>query len=214
VLCGNATFAEGKIGQAFSLDGVNSYVKIPQAPELNFADQITIVFWMKAAADNPMNTFQGLVTSDSYDVEISNGYGGRMGVNFAVSATGNPPRPASGLSSIGNYSHISQVNGGGAPVTPGQWHHIAATYDSTKLQLYVDGRPWGNPMRETGTIVPMLPKSFVAIGSEDGRTTGPECIGNRYFKGLIDEVAIFNRALTAAEIQALCKDQNNGEPLP
>ena len=63
-------------------------------------------------------------------------------------------------------------------------------------------------------ISPMLPNSFVAIGSEDGRTTGPECIGNRYFKGLIDEVSIFNRALSAEEIQALCKEQNNGEPMP
>jgi hypothetical protein len=60
----------------------------------------------------------------------------------------------------------------------------------------------------------MLPGSFLAIGSEDGRTTAPECIGNRYFKGLIDEVAIFNRALSAAEIQALCAAQNNGEPMP
>jgi hypothetical protein len=66
----------------------------------------------------------------------------------------------------------------------------------------------------TGTITPMLPNSFVAIGSEDGRTTGPECIGSRYFKGLIDEVAIFNRALSAAEIQALCTEQNNGEAMP
>jgi len=211
-LCGNATFADGKIGQAFSFDGVNSYVKIPQSPNLNFTDQITIAFWMKATADNPMTTVQGLVTSDFYVVEISSGYGGTMGVNFALSTTGNPPIPSSGIASIANYNHISQANGGGAPVTSGQWHHIAATYDSTKLQLYVDGRPWGNPMRETGTIRPMLAGSFVAIGSEDGRTTAPECVGNRYFKGLIDEVAIFNRALSAEEIQALCTEQNNGEP--
>jgi hypothetical protein len=82
------------------------------------------------------------------------------------------------------------------------------------MQLYVDGHPWGKPMHETGTIVPMLPNSFVAIGSEDGRTTCPGCVANRYFKGLIDEVAIFNRALSAEEIQALCKEQNNGELMP
>ena len=212
-LCGNATFADGKIGQAFSLDGVNSYVKIPQSPNLNLTDQITIAFWMKAAADNPMTTVQGLVVSDFYVVEIDAAHGGRWGVNFAVSTTANAPMDASGHTSIVNFTHTSQANGSSAPVTSGQWHHIAATYDGAKLQLYVDGMPWGNPMRETGTLVPMLPKSYLTIGSEDGRTTCPECFGNRYFKGLIDEVAIYNRALPAREIQALCAAQNNGEPM-
>jgi hypothetical protein len=212
-LCGKATFAEGKIGQAFSFDGVDSFAKIPQAPSLNLTDQITISFWMKAGADNPMNTVQGLVASDFYIVEIDSQDGG-WGVNFAVSTTANQRMDSSGHTTSVNFTHISQANGGGAPVTPDKWHHIAGTYDGTKLQLYVDGRPWGNSIRETGSIVPMLPKSYLAIGSEDGRTTCPECVANRYFKGLIDEVAIYNRALSAEEIQALCTEQNNGEPLP
>jgi hypothetical protein len=212
-LCGNATCADGMIGQAFSFDGVNSYMKIPQSPNLNFSDQITIAFWMKAAADNPMTTVQGLVASDFYIVEID-AQNGRWGVNFAVRTTANQPISSSGIATAVHFTHISQANGGGAPVTPGQWRHIAATYDGAKLQLYVDGRPWGNPMRETGTILPMLPKSFLTIGSEDGRTICPECFGNRYFKGLIDQAAIYNRALSPAEIQALCAAQNNGELLP
>jgi hypothetical protein len=222
-LCGGATFGEGKDGQAFSFDGVNSFVKIPQSPGLNLADQLTISFWMKADADNPMNTYQGLVTSDHYLVEISNGYGGRMGVNFAVRTTGNQPmnQPMDWSGSrerllIGSsyFPQIAQVNGGGAPVTPGVWHHIACTYDGMKLQLYIDGSPWGNPMRETGTILPMQPAGFLAIGSEDGRTTYPNNSANRYFKGAIGDVAIFNRALSPAEIQAICTAENDGEPMP
>ena len=56
-------------------------------------------------------------------------------------------------------------------------------------------------MWHTGAIAPMLPDSFVAIGSEDGRTTAPDCIGQRYFKGLIGEVAIYDHALSGAEIR-------------
>jgi hypothetical protein len=218
VLCNETTFVPGKIGQAFSFNGVNSFVKVPQSPGLNLADQITIAFWMKADADNPMNTYQGLVSSDFYIMEISNGYGGRMGVNLCLSTTANPSAEWNGsrmgITTVANYSHISQANGGGAPVTCGEWHHIAGTYDGMKLQLYVDGRPWGNPVRHTGTILPMLSKSFVTIGSEDGRTTCPDCVANRYFKGLIDEVAIYNRALSAAEIQAICVEENNDELPP
>ena len=97
--------------------------------------------------------------------------------------------------------HVSDANGGGAPVTAGRWHHVAATYDGAQLRLFIDGQPWGNPMPHTGAIAPMLPDSFVAIGSEDGRITAPDCIGQRYFKGLIGEVAIYDRALSAAEIR-------------
>jgi len=45
----NATFADGKIGQAFSLDGVNSYVKIPQSPNLNLTDQSPLLLDEAAA---------------------------------------------------------------------------------------------------------------------------------------------------------------------
>ena len=224
-LAGNATFADGKVGQAFSLDGAGSFVKIPQSASLNVANQLTIAFWMKAAADNQMNNYQGLVTSDFYAVEISNGFGGRMGVNFGISTTANQPgillnQPMqwsgmqSRITSVGDYAHISDANGGGAPVTAGQWHHIAATCYGAKLQLYIDGRKWGNPVPKTGVIAPMLADSFMAIGSEDGRTACPDCVASRYFKGLIDEVAIYNRALSATEIQAICTEENNGEPLP
>ncbi|MGO8931518.1 MAG: immunoglobulin domain-containing protein, partial [Limisphaerales bacterium] len=50
---------------------------------------------------------------------------------------------------------------------------------------------------------PMLANSFVAIGSSDGRTTCGTCFGVRRFKGMIDEVDYFNRALSAAEIAAI-----------
>jgi hypothetical protein len=102
--------------------------------------------------------------------------------------------------SVGNFTHTSDANGGGAPVSAGEWHHIAATYNGAQLRLYLDGQPWGNPVFRTGAIAPMLPDSFVTIGSEDGRTTCPDCISQRYFKGSIGNVAIYNRALTAPEI--------------
>ena len=87
-LSGNATFA-AKSGRPFIFDGLNSCVKIPQSPNLNLANQVTISFWMKADVDNPANICQGLVTSDFYLIEIDNGPGERWGVNFVVSTTAN-----------------------------------------------------------------------------------------------------------------------------
>lgn len=68
------------------------------------------------------------------------------------------------------------------------------------LSFYIDGE-LVSETSYSGRISPMLRKSFLAIGSEDGRTTCPGCIDTRYFGGLIDEVKIFNRALSVEEIK-------------
>src|SRR5262245_47555761 len=68
------TFATGMVSQAFSFDGIDDSVAVPKASNLNVGNQITIDFWMKADPSNPMNTCcQGLVTTDFYSIEISNG---------------------------------------------------------------------------------------------------------------------------------------------
>ena len=198
ILVNGATFATGKVGQAFSFSGATQYVGIPQSPSLNtFSNQMTIEFWMYANPGNSMATFQGLVTSDYYGIEISSGVGfGANGINWYVNTRN------------GAYL-ISNVNGGGIPVSPGQWHHIAGTYDGNKLQLYIDGQPRGNPEPASGAILPMLVNSFVAIGSDDGRTYCG-CTG-RYFWGLIDEASIYNRALSAGEIAAIYNADSAGK---
>ena len=178
-----AGYGNGEIGRAVSFNGDVQYVKIPQAPSLNPVNELTIEFWMKADPNNPMNSYQGLVTSDYYGVEIAGG------VSFYLS------------SNRGASWEISSH----APLTSGVWHHIAGTYDGASLHLYVDGKPYGSPLPHTGKISPMLAGSFVAIGSEDGRTGDPGCIGSRYFHGLIDEASIYNRALSDDEISAIYK---------
>lgn len=201
VLQNGATFAGGLIGQAFSFDGINDSVNMPRAANLDVGGQVSIAFWMKSGPGNRMSTCcQGLVTSEFYLVEISPGAGGNVGVNFVIRTDG-----------AGSYTAISDVNGGGAMVSPGQWHHIVGTYDGAKLQLYVDGQPWGKPNPHTGNIAAMSPGGFVAIGSEDGRVSDPSCVGTRYFNGLIDEAAIYNRALSAAEIQAIYTAGSTGK---
>jgi uncharacterized repeat protein (TIGR01451 family) len=182
-----ATYGPGEVGQAFSFDGLSGYAGIPQTANLNPGNQVTIEFWMKPDAANPLSNYQGLVTSDFYGIEVSDG------INFVVSTDGGA-----------TFAETKAANGGQGPLpAAGQWHHVAGTYDGSKLQLYVDGLPAGNSLSHSGTISPMLAASFMAFGSEDGRTTCPACIGTRYFHGLIDEVGIYNRALSPAEIAAI-----------
>jgi hypothetical protein len=187
-----ATFATGEAGQAFSFNnsGIQA-VDIPYSSSLNLTNQVTIEFWMKADPGNSMNYFQGLVTSDYYvlSIDVGNPNLGVYGIDFAINDKG-------------TFYQTANANGGGAHVSAGVWHHVAGTYDGTKLQLYIDGQPSGKPMLHTGAISPLvLPGEFISIGSEDGRASCG-CTG-RHFWGLIDEAAIYNRALSSNEIAAI-----------
>ena len=192
MLVSGAGYTNGEVGQAFSFNNSGTQaVDIPLSPSLNITNQVTIEFWMKAAPGNSMNSFQGLVTSDNYfiSIDVGNPNLGGYGVDFAINDSG-------------TFYQAANANGGGAHVSAGVWHHIAGTYDGTKLQLYVDGQPWGNPLLHTGAISPLvLPGEFISIGSEDGRASCG-CTG-RHFWGLIDEASIYNRALSASEIAAI-----------
>jgi hypothetical protein len=189
-LTGSTSFTPGQVGQAFHFDGRPGSVNVPRSARLDLSQQVSIEFWVQAAADNTLHACQGLVTTDFYVAEISP-CGPQAGVNFAVSSN-------SGQS----FHHTSDPTAAGVKVTRDEWHHIAGTYDSKTLRLYVNGELKAQ-MPHVGQLSPMLSESFLSIGSEDGRTNCPSCLNARYFSGLIDEASIYNRALTPSEIQAI-----------
>jgi hypothetical protein len=70
-----------------------------------------------------------------------------------------------------------------------QWHHFAATYDGVLLNLYLDGRRMGSEVRGLATI------DAFRIGSRRSHKT--------YFPGAVDDVAIWDYALTAEQVREL-----------
>jgi uncharacterized repeat protein (TIGR01451 family) len=189
-LINGAAFGTGMVRQAFSFDGIDDSVNFTPTTTPSLGAQATIEFWMKPDPSNPMNTCcQGLVDlGGGFKIEISPGIGAITGVNV-VGNTG------------AGAVHTSDLTNGGFPVAPGQWHHVVGTYDGTALKLYVDGILRSQtPL--SGTLVPVPAGNFMTFGSEDGALHCPGCVGQRYFFGLIDEVKIFNRALSASEVAA------------
>lgn len=77
-------------------------------------------------------------------------------------------------------------------LTLDEWHHLAITYDGTKSTLYVDGEEKGSEEKEFDT-------------ARKGYIVGRNLNKADWFDGLIDEIALFNRPLTAEEIQTLFK---------
>jgi hypothetical protein len=194
-----AGFAAGKVGQAFSFDDRGS-VDVPRVGGLDI-HQGTIEFWMKPDPENKLDRCcQGLVGTEYFLVDISPGWSKVTGVNF-------------GLNNGNLFKSTSDEKNAAFPVPAGEWSFLAATYDGQHLRLYVNGQEVQS-LEHRGKMAPAFPDSFLIIGSEDGRAHCDSCDGRHYFKGLIDEVSVYDRALSAEEIWSIFAADESGKCPP
>jgi hypothetical protein len=182
------TFVPGMVGPGVTF-GTGGYIDIPHSPALA-NQQFTIDAWVKPQGPGPNDDFWGSVIVQK-DLPIPTGHTDQS-VSLWWSA-----QQQKFIFGFGNSSTERIVSSSTFP--SGQWYHVAATYDGTTFKLYVNGALEGT-MALTKTIVydPAIPWT---IGSTAApfRTLGAP----RTFNGVIDEVEIFNRALSQAEIQAI-----------
>ena len=191
----------GKIGRALDFDGSNDYVDLGTGSSLNFGSSVpfTVAAWVK--------------TTENYGMIVSfrSSTDGGPVIDLAVGYEGADSDPGKAMILVrqdnggGGYAHVT-----GGSVKDGLWHHLAAVRGSgSTIELFVDGVSQGtNSGSESGGAITT---NLRAIGSER-RWDGPDNYGSpdqRYLVGTIDDVRIYNRALTQAEITAL----HNGEEL-
>ncbi len=196
-LMNGATTAPGKVGDAFILDGVGDYVFIGNPPNLQLTQGVTVDAWVFYSQD----PVEGRVASIA----------GKWGITV--------PTDAYVLSSIKQSGIIKVAMGIGDGSTPdpgllggvipvNTWTHVAGTYDASTGQniIYVNGAPVASRTRSGGIF---NPATDFLIGAQDAGSGVA-----RFFPGLIDEVKIYNRALSASEIQAIYKAGTAGKCKP
>jgi hypothetical protein len=183
---GGVTFATGKVDQAFNLNGaVGSYVAVPNTTDLQFTTGGTIEGWIKTT--NAGTGFRGImVKQHAYGLYLIDNVLGTY--DFGAST----PR------STGVSLNVPNPSNGDT------WRHVAMTFQSgvpNGTIIYIDG-----VARLTTTItVKSTPTANFAIGSgvPDGTSQN--------FAGMIDEVSVYNRVLTAGEISAIFNADNFGK---
>jgi len=164
---------DGKIGSALSFESGN-YVEVPHSASLSLTDAITIMAWTNMAVGSSGEmaiVSKGTWAANDLPYELTETPGGVIYWQFYNDAGRDTCSPNS------------------PPVD--QWHHIAATYDGQIFKAYIDGA-LGEEWQYQGTMPENT--ASVTIGK---RSKSADC----YFTGMIDEVVIFDRALSVEEIQ-------------
>jgi len=188
-----ATFATGLAAQAFSLDGVDDFVLVPHNANLAFdnGQDFTIDAWINLQNPIPGND-DAIVTK--WDVE-----NGRRGISpnayrFTLRRDTNQVR----LDLISNG--VSYILFSFSSVQVGQWTHVAAVREGSTGNIYINGVLDASAIMTAGSVANSDP---LAIGGDFDTSLSPPVQPFNVFGGLIDEVEIYNRALTASEIQAI-----------
>ena len=185
-----ATFAPGMVGQAFSFDGVDDDVIVAHNPNLNLSE-FTLDAWIKADPD--VSRHRPIVAKED-DLSVTPWFNRNYWFGLNISSG----QLLLIISSGGGIQIIS-----GPALNDGQWHHVAATRAANgAAKLYVDG-----VLVASGSFgVPDFSTSPLHIGRWGINSAGVatrSTTDRSSFKGLIDEVELFDRALSAQEIQAI-----------
>jgi len=170
---GNPAFVEGIAGMALSFDGVNDYVDFGNNAAFDITEQITLSAWVN--------------TNDTGNGQ-HNPYVSKGDQTYAIKhASSNTIEFF--IYDAGWYTANVRVDS----AFNGEWHHVLGTYDGSELKTYVDGL-LGATVAHQGSIEIQTHNLTIAMNSQET---------DRFYEGVIDEVKIYNRALSKGEVRFL-----------
>jgi hypothetical protein len=204
-LNGDATFGDGMVNQAFDFDGNGDFVRVNDTGtvDFDFTSSFTIDAWINLEAVPAefapiVSKWNDLgVNQRSYFLAVEN-ISGVPYLRFDVSETG-------GFLGGGSSKVVSST-----AIPLNTWTHVAAVFDASTgtLRLYINGELAALQTNVTSASVNTVFQSneplLIGAGDLGGNVRD-------FFKGLIDEVELFDRALTQAEIDAIFEAGEDGK---
>jgi len=173
------------------LDGIDDYVMIPNNTALNPTTAITISAWIKADSWGISSFDNYIVGKDNWDFSSTAGYALRAGDNGCLSFV---------YASGGYWWELASI----PTMTTNVWYYVSATYDGTQINMYINGVLEGT-QNFPGPITPSPDDLNI------GRTPYYNSPSPRLFDGHIDQVELWNIALTAVQVNQymLCSPLGN-----
>jgi hypothetical protein len=177
-LHGASRIENGGCGGALAFDGVGSYVAIPFSTENHPEKELTVSTWFFTDSYRPQMLVSGY-REGGYRLGFDDG----RDLWWTVS-----------LERTGDVSVPVQHEG----ISLNQWHHVTGTYNGQTLKIYLDG-VLRNQVNATGTIHYQY-GNYVMLGANAGTGDEPDTDCPDYFRGGLDEVRVYARALTYGQV--------------
>jgi sialidase-1 len=178
ILRGGTTSVAGKYGQARDLDGTDDAIQLPYAESLAVgAGDFTAMAWIKYGASTANQA-------------IFWGYGINEFSQFWLRAEPADSRIRGLITTGGNTAAVATTKA----YNDNAWHHVALQRKAGTLSIWVDGVQAATTTSPTGSVSPGRPfKMYV----------GQRLDGAHHFDGSMDEVRIYRRAITSAELNSI-----------
>jgi hypothetical protein len=191
----NVTYTTGEVGQAFNFNGSNGWASLGDPSSLAFTQSFSIEGWIKV---------NGLPTNYNFGSIMFRGddRGGLDPYQLVIKPNGDLQ--------FGICNASNQGSGLEAPIATGQWVHVAATLDDATglMTLYENGAV----VAQTTTTI--RPFGVLDPTQEPGVGIGNSNALDNYdvpFNGPIDELTVYNRALTQGEVFGIYKSGSSGK---
>jgi alpha-mannosidase len=166
--------AAGTYGNAISFDGVDDYLVAPASPTLDLRQSGTLEAWIKV---NTLARWHGVISKGTPDSDPAHNYALEIDNTNRV------------LCILGNGASALQLRG--SAIAAGQLYHLACAWDGARVNLYVNGALQASSAQTLTPAANAAPLYIGQFGASADR-----------LQGMIDEVRIYNRALTQPEVQA------------
>lgn len=174
--------SSGKIGTSINFDGTNDGISVPNSASLENFTAFTLAAWVyqtqaSQAAASRIISKSDTVSGDNYALRLTND---NVGASFRMEVDGD------------NQTDLNS----NTDIQENEWTHIVGTWDGSNMRLYINGsEDSASPVAKSGTI------------DADGKAlmigTHEDAPALRRFEGLIDDVRVYDAALSAAEVRDL-----------
>ncbi len=188
--------ATGKLNKALSWPGTsNNYVSIANNATLNLPNTGgSVMLWIQPTLNLAANTGMGVIRKPDYGANLNTP--GGYGIEIFRTNSGGPHNLKVHLGWNNGSTNSQQILLGTTNLISGQWYHVALTWNTTTVTIYVNGVQDIATARVNG----QLNWASNTAALDIGRNSDSISSNRAWYNGLIDEVALFNRTLSAPEI--------------
>lgn len=176
----------GAVGNAFEFNGTDAYVNVPLDNDIFASNAATLALWVKPDNLDARQDYVSRIVSFASTSDLDS----RGQIKIGINANGKLQ-----VAGIDEEDEVRVSNADGQPLAVGEWNHLAGVFDGTSAEIFVDGQSvqlsrqdaWSNLITNVSTPLHI----------------GSRCDDSFWADATIDEVLVYNRAISSEEVTEL-----------